>query len=130
MYLSIYPSTYLSIYLPIYLSIYLRNLLSLQGIVYKEYRDGCERWEAEKIKLVEEKRELDARHEQDQIRIQELKVSEFLPLSPLFSCSLSLSPSAFPSPPFPPPLPSLLPFPPPPLVSSSAISSPPLSAPP
>ena len=71
--------------------------------MYKEYRDGCERWEAEKIKLVEEKRELDARHEQDQIRIQELKVSKFLPLS-LFSCSLSLSPSASPlsSPSLPP----------------------------
>ena len=55
--------------------IHLCNLLSLQGIVYKEYRDGCERWEAEKKKLVEEKREMDARHEQDQIRIQELKVS-------------------------------------------------------
>ena len=43
--------------------------------MYKEYRDGCERWEAEKKKLVEEKREMDARHEQDQIRIQELKVN-------------------------------------------------------
>ena len=113
-YLSIYHlSIYLSIYLPsiyllsIYLSIYLCNLLSLQGVVYKEYHDGCERWEAEKIKLLEEKRELDARHEQDQIRIQELKVSEFLPL-PLFSCSLSLSPS--------PPLPHFL------LLSSSPLS--------
>ena len=47
-----------------------------QGVVYKEYREGGERWEREREKLVEGKREMATLREQDQIRIQELAVSE------------------------------------------------------
>ena len=44
--------------------------------MYKEYREGGERWEREREKLVEGKREMATLREQDQIRIQELAVSE------------------------------------------------------
>lgn len=44
-------------------------------MLYKEYHDAKKQWETEKARMVEEKNQLNALREEDQIRVQQLKVN-------------------------------------------------------